>query len=227
MKNGHDPREQIAIPKGATQVDLRLTKHPVDTPRGRLHRMAATSIRAIDTIRRSVELDRDGLDKLRQFARRGLDVVGNPTTYGERTIAMLCGGLDQVIFVLTVMDVDTVAKLCEGLQLTLIQLEAAENKVRELENDLEIARRDVKSARGDVQQLRTLLAKLHARTAKKEAAEHEANQFKDEKTCRRDITAEQKALLDDPNIEERIDDLDTELDVDRWVVDVDAQANAP
>lgn len=227
MKNGHDPREQIAIPKGATQVDLRLTKHPVDTPRGRLHRLAATSIRAVDAIRRNVSLTSNDMARLRRFAHRGLEVVGEPRTHGGRVVAILCGGLDQVIFALTLVDVDTVAKLCEGLQLALIQLEAAENKIHELEGDLKRAQDDVRSARGDVNQLRTLLAKFHVKAAKKEADE-----FKDEKTCRRDITAEQKALLDDPNIEERIDDLDTELDVDRWdvdrwVVDVDVQANVP
>ncbi|HEY8923828.1 MAG TPA: hypothetical protein VIU64_05555 [Polyangia bacterium] len=205
MKNGHDPTEQIAIPKGSTRVDLRLTKHPVDTPRGRLHRLAAVGVRAADEVRRSAAIDKEDLLRLRGVARRGLAILGRPATRGEHLVAQFCSGLDRTIFALTLLDVDAVAAICEGLILTLIQLEAAENKLREVDLELEKAKKDVKSARGDVTQLRALLARFHAKAAKKEAEEEE---FKDEATKRRELTAEQKLLLDP--------------DAEKWVVEPDA-----
>lgn len=201
MKNGSDPKGvQIAIPKGATKTDLRLTKHPADTPRGRLHRLAAVTIRAVDEVRQHAGISMDDMLWLRDLARRGLELVppydenGSPTTVGQQLVREFCHGLDSTIFALILLDADAVAKLCEGLTLTLVQLEVAENTIRDLQEKLDASRRDTKFARGDVEQLRTLLAAAHTAAAKKEADE-----FRDEPTRRQELPPEHKRVINDPD----------------------------
>jgi len=203
MKNGSGPKGvQIAIPKGATKTDLRLTKHPADTPRGRLHRLAAATIRAVDEVRQHSGISRDDMLWLRDLARRGLALVppydedGSPTTVGQQLVREFCHGLDSTIFSLILLDVDAVAKLCEGLTLTLVQLEVAENTIRDLQAKLEASRQDTRSARSDVEQLRTLLAAAHTSAAKKEA---ETDEFRDEPTRRQEVPPEQLSVIHDPD----------------------------
>lgn len=190
-KSREDQEDMNEIPKGVTRTDLRLTRHPVDTPRARLHRLAATSLRAAGEVKSAAELDKDDMAELRELARRGLELLGNPTTRGEELVARFCSGLDRAIFAIMLLDVDSVVKLSEGLVLTLLQLEAAETKVRDLESCLRNADRDVENARGNVTQLRTLLAKFHTEAAKKEASE-----FEGLATNRRELTDDEKRVID-------------------------------
>lgn len=197
--NGRSAKEPIAIPKGATQTDLRLTRHPADTPRGRLHRLAATSVRAADEVKREAKLSKADMAKLRALARRGLALIGKPRTRGERVAAELCSGIDRAIFALTLLDVDAVIALCEGLTITLVQLEAAEHLIQDLETKLQRASREARVAHGDVNQLRTLLAKLHDETARREAKENESSSEWNELTRRRHLTEDEKRTISDPD----------------------------
>lgn len=169
MKNASDRPDHFAGPEQSTMTDLRLTKMPADTPRGRLHRLAVLGARAADELRQLSQFDNDAKLRLRDIARRGLSRIGKPRTRGERMIAVLCNGLDLSIYSLLTLDLDTVAAMSVGLTMTLVQLEAAENKMHEMAVDLEKAGRDLKSARNDVTQLRALLAKANNDQARKEA----------------------------------------------------------
>jgi len=197
--NGTANKSVTAIPKGATKTDLRLTRHPADTPRGRLHKLAVTSIRAVDELRRSVKLDKNDLVMLRTIALRAYKAVSHSgdVSAGASVIHHLCWGLDRALEVLAA-DIDVVG-LCEGLMLTLVQLEVAENTVHDLQVELEKAKQDTRYALGDVSQLRTLLAKLQVEEARRMAAEHEADGFGPEETRRRELTDDEKMTIDDPD----------------------------
>lgn len=198
MKNGSGHQAQIAIPNGATQTDLRLTRHPANTPRAKLHRLAAVNVRAADELRRTVDLSQKHVEWLREFARRCAEAVKAPRDRGEYILSLLCKGLEEMTLVLTRVDLAAVTALCEGLTLTLVQLEAAENSMLELKAELARSQQDTRYARGDVTQLRTLLAAAHAEAAKKEAAEQEKENW-GEPTARRELTELEKQVIDDPD----------------------------
>jgi hypothetical protein len=198
MSNEHSQWDDV-VPKGATKTDLRLTRQPADTPRGRLHRLASASTRAVAEVKRMVKIDKEAMTDLRELARRGLLLLDQPNRRGQRLIWRLCNGLDRAIFVLMMVDVDTVDKLSEGLTLTLMQLEAAENANRDMAAKLKAAEQDARTARADVAQLRTLLAQAHADAAKREAAEGERSGSWNQPTRQTKLTAEQKRAIDDPD----------------------------
>lgn len=197
MKNA-----QIAVPKGATKTDLRLTRQPADTPRGRLHRLAAVGVRAEQAARRTLELDKGDVVMLRALARRAYKIARGAAvgSVGALVVEHLCWGLDQALeFLAATADVD-VAALCDGLTRSLVQLEVAEGTIRDLQKELDGAEEDLRSARADVRQLRTLLASANDQAARKEAAEKEAvgDDWR-EATRRRELTEFEKRVIGDPD----------------------------
>lgn len=197
MNNGRGRRDQLEAPSRATMTDLRLTRHPVDTPRGRLHRLATVSIRAVDEVRRASGLSKSDLDMLRSVAHRAYDAVlrSGDDSAGAHVVHHLCWGLDRAIEALALVAGIDVVSLCEGLTKTLVQLEVAENTIREQQTKLEEARQDTRYALADVTQLRTLLAAAHDQAARKEAAENVWN----EPTRRQELSGREKQVIDDPD----------------------------
>lgn len=195
----NDQDDAVAVPRDFTKTDLRLTRAPADTPRGRLHRVASMSMRAVDEIKRVAKIDKGDLVKLRSLARRGLILLGKPTTRGERVLGRLYSSLDRTVFALTLIDVESITALCEGTMLTLVQLETAESALRVSEAKLKEAEHEVRVERAAVTQLRTLLAAANTQVAKWEATEFEATGSWAIPTRQRVLTADEKRVLDDPD----------------------------
>jgi hypothetical protein len=183
-----------AAAKGSTRTDLRLTRAPADTPRGRLHALAARGYRAAREARAAKKLDQDDMSKLRAFARRGVDKLRRDESRGARLVVYLCRGLDAAIGPLTLLDASDVVAVCEGLSLTLTELEVSENTIRKLKADLNNANQDVQLERSCSRQLRAQLAEMQNAVARREASDERWN----ETTRKSEVTAEVRSILDDP-----------------------------
>lgn len=199
MKDTDRP-DHFAGPERATMTDLRLTRSPADTPRGRLHRLAVTGARAVDELRGLAGFDKEVKLHLRDLARRGIELNGSPRTPGQRLLAALCVGVDLAIYSVMLLDLDMVDALCVGLTTSLVQLEAAENKMHDMAVDLEKARLDVRSARSDVTQLRTLLAQAQIDLARVEVATSEWDEKTRSSTPTRDTKDIKKKTAAGPEV---------------------------
>lgn len=196
MSNERDPDPfAAAAAKGSTRTDLRLTRAPADTPRGRLHALAARGYRAAREARAAKRIDQDGMTRLRRLARRGISVLGRDESRGARLVAHLCHGVDATIGLLMMLDNVDVVELCEGLSLTLAELEVSENTIRKLKADLNNANQDVQLERSCSRQLRAQLAEMQNAVARREASEERWN---DEATRKSEVPAEVKSILEDP-----------------------------
>lgn len=160
----NDPRSSDAA-ASSTRTDLRLTRAPADTPRGRLHRLAARGVQASQEAKRVFGLSRDEVAGLRRLARRAHEAVHLDCSRGARLITHLAYGLDQALGALALLDPSAVGDVCDGVIVTLVQLEVAEAAIRGLRGELDEASRDLKFERDHVEQMRALLADAQARAA--------------------------------------------------------------
>jgi len=196
MSNG----QNRATAKGSTRTDLRLTRAPADTPRGKLHQLAARCFRAGHEAKRLAKLDLDDVAKLRDFAKRGLIELEKDQSRGARMILYLCRGLEAALGPLALLDVASVVEIAEGLTTTLVQLEVAETTIRELQSMLVSAERDAQFERGQSTQLRALLSQAQGVIARHEASQQESEHWSaDVRTRKHELTAEEKRVITDPD----------------------------
>lgn len=158
-------REHPFMAKGSTRTDLRLTRSPANTPRSRLHNLAALGVRVGQEAKRITKLSREDMDRLRAIGRRGVELLKHDSSLRARLIVHICYGLDRVIASLTLLDSVDIVHICEGLSMSLIQLEVAENSLKEQTQELVQMQRDLKIERGFNAQLRASLAAEQVRAA--------------------------------------------------------------
>jgi hypothetical protein len=183
-----------------TLTDMRLTRAPAETKRGQLHKLAARTFRAAREAKRLTKLDHAGVVELQVLARRGIDLLKNvhetsTEARGARLVARLCRDIDAAIDPITLIDVADVIALSEGLSLTLVELELAENANRKLAAELAGAKQDLEFERGNGALLRDQLAQAMSTVAQRELADERWS----EPTRRSEITIEQKLILEDPD----------------------------
>ena len=192
----HIPRE--------TQVDMRLTRAPADTPRGRLHRAASIGARAGREAARLLAsippqaanmrtLAKLGAERAAQMlvARRGPD----GGQFGAYVVHTLYDGLDRMLGVLELFAQLDVTSLCDELTRTLVLLEVGEDRIAGLEAELADAQRDLAVERGLGEQARASLAAAQVRAmVRTEAAEQW-----DEPTRSRTMTDPELRVISDPD----------------------------
>lgn len=149
---------------GSTHTDLRLTRAPADTPRGKLHRAVAVAARRAREVNRAVARNPD-LTALRELAQRGVDRLSGDESRGARLIVRVCLGLDQALSALIPLVEIDAEKLCDELTGALVQLEAAENQVARLKDEVAVLTQGLAFERYHNQQLRSSLAAEQVRTA--------------------------------------------------------------
>lgn len=191
----------VNTPSGTTRMDLRLTRAPADSRRARLHRAAALGSRVWRNTHRVLgTLDVGAMERLRALSQRGLGVLRGHPRLGEsepaRLLQHVCWGLDRVLSALIPLMDPGFATLCEELTRALVELEVAEERIQELQRDLKLARQDVAFERSHNEQLRASLAAEQVRST---AALREVPAERwEEATRSRDLTDEEKRVIDDP-----------------------------
>lgn len=171
-------------PKGGTRTDLRLTRAPADTPRGRLHLAAMTGARAG---RRAASLVPDDAARLRDLARRGVEHLRLDPSRGARLVVHVCHGLDRALAALAPLSEVDVPAICEELTGTLVQLEAREDQIARLTKELAFER-------SLNEQLRASLAAEQVRSAA--ALQDIPSDRFDEPTRNSNLSLEDMAALD-------------------------------
>lgn len=171
-------------PKGHTLTDLRLTRAPADTPRGRLHHAAMAGARAA---RRAASLAPDDADRLQDLARRGVEKLRLDPSPGARLVVHVCYGLDRALAALAPLSSVDVPALCEELTGTLVQLEAREEQIAALQRKIDHLEQEATAARERNEQLQASLAAA--------LQDVHADRF-DEPTRNSDLTLEDIAALD-------------------------------
>lgn len=159
------PQRPSAIAKGSTRTDLRLTRAPADTPRAKLHKLAAGAYRAVHEIGRAARLEPEAAEVARDIARRGLSLIADDGSRGARLVRRICDCLEDVASELVRWRKVPARELAEALTETLVQLEAAEVEVRDLRRELDDAHRGIAFERGHNEQLRRALATEQVRAA--------------------------------------------------------------
>ncbi len=151
--------------KGSTRTDLRLTRAPANTPRGRLHRLAALGVRLSEEAKQIANLTQEDMARLRQLGKRGIKKLWGRGDRGSRMITHLCDGLDRATGALALLDAADVKAISDGLTITLVQLEVAESTIGDLKRKLDEANRDLAMERGLNNNLRKSLAAEQVRMA--------------------------------------------------------------
>lgn len=191
----------INTPSGTTRMDLRLTRAPADSRRARLHRAAAIGTRVWRGACHAVgSMDVEAMTRLQALSRRGLDVLRGHPRLGEsepaRLLQHVCWGLDRALSALIPLMDPGFATLCEELTQTLVELELAEERVQKLRRELELARQAAAFERSHNEQLRASLAAEQVRSAA--ALQEVPAERWEEATRTRDLTDEEKRVIDDP-----------------------------
>lgn len=152
--------------KGATRTDLFLTKTPRDTPRGRLHHLAAVGLRTAQEAFSTIGvIDQKALEKLRRFSQRGIAKLLGDGSFGAQVIKQLCHNLDLAAAMLSVLGSVDIVAVCDGLTITLVQLEVAENTIGRLKKENDTLSKELRLERDHNSQLRTMLAEEQVRVA--------------------------------------------------------------
>jgi len=188
----------------STRTDFRLTRAPVDTPRGRLHRLAALVNRgARQAVRLARQLEPAELGKMRAVAQQAARQAAQHLSgtrhaqFATFLYQRLYDGLDQALGALELYLQLEVPSICEELTKTLVLLEAAETRSAELEIMLGSATRDLAFERGQNQQLRTSLAAQQVRLAVTE--QDIPSETFEEPTRNRELTDHERRVISDPD----------------------------
>jgi hypothetical protein len=185
------PSDRTAPAKGHTKTDLRLTRAPADTPRGRLHHAAMAGARAV---RRAAALTPGDADRLHALARRGVEHLRLDPSRGARLVVHVCHGLDRALAALAPLSEIDVAALCEELTVILVQLEAREEQIAVLLQKNRDLKQEAAFERAHNEQLRASLAAEQIRTAA--ALQDIPHDRFDEPTRNSNLTMEDLAALD-------------------------------
>lgn len=176
--------------KGHTRTDLRLTRAPADTPRGRLHQAAMIGARAT---RRAATLIPNDAAELQDLAQRGMKLLQHDTSRPTRLIVRVCQGLDQALTALAPLSEVDVPALCEELTGTLVQLEAREEQIAGLLRKMRDLEQEVAIKGALNEQLRASLA---AEQLRNEQLSNLLQDRFDEPTRNSNLTLEDMAALD-------------------------------
>lgn len=182
---------------GNTRIDMRLTRHPADTPRARLHRAASLGAQMAREVARMSLAGTAEAASLQRMARRCLRALGRDRSAGARFVVRLCGALDRSLSALAMVSDPGYAGLCDALTKTLVELEAAESTIDDLRAELRDARKMLALERSHNEQLRASLAAEQVRAAA--ALRDIPRERWEEPTRSRTLTAGERVVIDDPD----------------------------